>query len=105
MTVATNALLERRGARTALLTTEGFADVLLIGRQNRPQLYRLSQQRPEPLVEERWRLEAPERLNHDGNVLHPLDEHAVARIGRRNWLAVGGKPGYRAALLLSQSAT
>ena len=46
MTVATNALLERRGARIALLTTAGFADILVIGRQNRPHLYRLHQERP-----------------------------------------------------------
>ena len=80
MTVATNALLERRGARTALLTTAGFADVLIIGRQNRPFLYRLSQQRPAPLVDAGWRLEAPERLDPAGHVLTPLDEEAVARV-------------------------
>src|SRR3712207_1671910 len=50
MTVATNALLERRGARTALVTTEGFRDVIEIARQNRPSLYELSQDRPPPLV-------------------------------------------------------
>lgn len=80
MTVATNALLERRGAQTALLTTAGFADVLIIGRQNRPQLYHLSQQRPAPLVEDRWRLEAPERLDSAGNVLIALDEARVAEL-------------------------
>lgn len=80
MTVATNALLERRGAKTALLTTEGFADVLLIGRQNRPHLYRLSQRRPPSLVPEELRLEVPERIDASGIVLTPLDEAAVARI-------------------------
>ncbi|MDI9547012.1 MAG: hydantoinase/oxoprolinase family protein [Chloroflexota bacterium] len=80
MTVATNALLERRGAQTALLTTAGFADILIIGRQNRPQLYHLSQQRPAPLVEDRWRLEAPERLDAAGNVLVELDEARVAEL-------------------------
>src|SRR5688572_9454775 len=50
MTVATNALLERRGARTALITTEGFRDVLEIGRQNRPALYDLGRGRPPALV-------------------------------------------------------
>ena len=49
-TIATNALLERRGARTALITTQGFADVLEIGRQNRPELYALVPHRPPPLV-------------------------------------------------------
>ena len=57
-TIATNALLERRGARTALLTTAGFVDVIEIGRQNRPNLYALHQQRPHPLVESDLRFEA-----------------------------------------------
>ncbi len=77
MTVATNALLERRGARTALITTEGFADVLVIGRQNRPHLYKLHQSRPEPLVADAWRLEAPERIDYTGRILRALDEKAV----------------------------
>ena len=87
-TVATNALLERRGARTALLTTEGFADVLAIGRQNRPHLYRLSQRRPPPLVPKERRFEAPERLDAEGRVLVPLDEETVralaATLAREN---------------------
>jgi N-methylhydantoinase A len=83
MTVATNALLERRGARTALLTTAGFADVLVIGRQNRPQVYALYQQRPEPLVADAWRLEVLERLDADGTVLMPLDEEAVRRVAAK----------------------
>lgn len=78
MTVATNALLERRGARTALLTSAGFGDVLVIGRQNRPHLYRLSQMRPPSLVAEAWRREVAERLDADGNVVTPLDKAAVA---------------------------
>ncbi|NBB75180.1 MAG: hydantoinase/oxoprolinase family protein [Bacteroidetes bacterium] len=79
-TAATNALLERNGARTALLTTRGFADVLAIGRQNRPRLYRLTQERPPPLVPAARRLEAPERLAADGTVLTPLDEDAVRAV-------------------------
>ena len=82
-TVATNALLERRGARTALLTTKGFADVLAIGRQNRPHLYRFSQERPPPLVPDALRFEVPERLDAGGRVLHPLDEEAVRRVAGR----------------------
>ncbi len=78
MTVATNALLERRGARTALLTTAGFRDVLVIGRQNRPHLYQLSQARPPALVPEELRLEVAERLDADGQVLTALDEGAFA---------------------------
>ena len=79
-TAATNALLERDGARTALLTTRGFADVLAIGRQNRPHLYRLSQERRPPLVPAACRFEAPERLAADGSVLTPLDEDAVRAV-------------------------
>ncbi len=82
-TVATNALLERRGASTALLTTQGFADVLVIGRQNRPALYRLHQARPPELVADPWRLEVPERVGADGSVLLPLDEDAVRALARQ----------------------
>lgn len=77
-TAATNALLERRGARTALLTTAGFADILEIGRQNRPHLYKLHQQRPPQLVPAELRFEVVERLDVDGNVLTPLDEDHLA---------------------------
>ena len=79
-TTATNALLERRGARTALVTTEGFADVLAIGRQNRPDLYDLQPSRPAPLVPAARRHEVPERLAEDGAVLTPLDEDAVRAV-------------------------
>ncbi|MCI0394503.1 MAG: hydantoinase/oxoprolinase family protein [Chloroflexi bacterium] len=72
-TVATNALLERRGARTALITTAGFADVLAIGRQNRPELYALVPQKPEPLVPRHWRFEVRERITAEGEILVPLD--------------------------------
>ncbi len=75
-TVATNALLERRGAKTALITTRGFADVLAIGRQNRPELYALVPQKPQPLVPARWRFEVNERVTAAGEVLrpfHPVD--------------------------------
>src|SRR5438552_4006011 len=76
-TIATNALLERRGARTALITTQGFADVLEIGRQNRPELYALVPHRPPPLVPREWRFELPQRLSAQGQVLIPLDPQAV----------------------------
>ncbi|MCL0101794.1 hydantoinase/oxoprolinase family protein, partial [Dehalococcoidia bacterium] len=65
-TVATNALLERKGARTALVTTEGFEDVLEIGRQNRSELYDLTMIRPAPLVPSERRLGAPERVDSQG---------------------------------------
>ncbi len=79
-TVATNALLTRQGARTALITTEGFEDVLEIGRQNRPFLYRLDVDRPEPLVPAELRLGLRERLTYDGGVLVPLDEASLEGI-------------------------
>ena len=79
-TVATNALLQRCGARTALIATEGFADVLAIGRQNRPDLYALVPQKPPPLVPDAWRLEARERVTANGEVLVPLDEAALATV-------------------------
>ena len=76
-TVATNALLERSGARTALITTRGFADVLAIGRQNRPFLYRLSQERMPPLVPDGRRYELTERVDATGEILIPLDEEEL----------------------------
>ncbi len=76
-TVATNAILERKGARTALLTTQGFRDLLFIGRQNRPELYALQPRLPPPLIPRRWCWEIPERLDHTGAVLTPLDVIAL----------------------------
>ncbi len=73
-TVATNAILERRGARTALITTQGFRDILAIGRQNRPELYAVQPGRERPLVPRRWCYEIPERLDFNGEVLVPLDQ-------------------------------
>ena len=75
-TVATNALLERRGARTALVTTEGFRDVIEIGRQNRPALYDLTRDRPAALVPRALRFTVTERMGPEG-VLVPLDEASV----------------------------
>lgn len=82
-TVATNTLLERRGARTALVTTAGFRDVLAIGRQNRPRLYDLRSRRPEPLVPRQLRLEITERTGPTGEVERPIDEAEVRRVARR----------------------
>ena len=72
-TVATNTLLERSGARTALIVTAGFRDVLQIGRQERPHLYDWRVRRPEPLVPRHLRFEVRERALHTGEVLTPLD--------------------------------
>jgi len=80
-TVATNALLEGRWARTALLTTEGFRDVVEIGRQARLALYDLRARRAAPIVPRDLRFEIPERLDALGQVVTPLDEAAVDRIG------------------------
>jgi N-methylhydantoinase A/oxoprolinase/acetone carboxylase beta subunit len=71
-TVATNALLERRGARVALVTNEGFTDVIEIGRQNRPSLYDARQDRPEPLVARDDRLEVRGRLDATGQEVEPI---------------------------------
>ena len=76
-TVATNALLERRGARVALLTTAGFRDVIEIARQDRPSLYDQSADRPTPIVPREWRYEVVERLDATGHVLVDLDLWSV----------------------------
>ncbi|HJN91149.1 MAG TPA: hydantoinase/oxoprolinase family protein, partial [Dehalococcoidia bacterium] len=91
-TVATNTLLTRSGARTALITTKGFGDTLAIGRQARPHLYALHPTRHEPLVPDDLRFEIDERIAADGSVLTPLtdtDIDAVLdRIAARNVDAV-----------------
>ncbi len=79
-TLATNALIERRGATTALLTTEGFRDSVAMAHENRFEQYDLAMQRPEPLVPRHLRLGVPERLAADGEVLIPLDTAAVRRL-------------------------
>src|SRR3954451_21567735 len=79
MTVATNALLEERGARTALVATRGYADLLEIGRQDRPHLYRLCAPKPTPLVEDGLRFEAAERVGPEG-VVEPLGEEEPERL-------------------------
>jgi len=79
-TVATNALLERKLARTALVTTRGFADLLELARQNRESLYDLFQTRPEPIVPRSLRFEASERTDADGRVLDVLDDDEIARV-------------------------
>jgi N-methylhydantoinase A len=79
-TVATNAILERKGGRTALIATRGTRDVIEIQRQWRPRLFDLALQRPEPLVPRRWRLEASERVAADGSVVVPLDAAEAQRV-------------------------
>jgi N-methylhydantoinase A len=79
-TVATNALLEGKGARVALLTTEGFRDVLEIRRLRMPVLYDIRWRKPPPLVPRRLRFEADERIDHQGRVERALDEGAARRM-------------------------
>ncbi len=98
-TVATNALLERRGARTALITTAGFGDVLAIGRQNRPDLYALVPQKPEPLVPRQWRFEVSERITAEGAVQTPLRQAELDQLVDR--LLVEGVESVAVCLLFS----
>jgi N-methylhydantoinase A len=82
-TLATNALIERKGARTALLTTQGVRDVLETGYEKRFEHYDVFLDKPEPLVPRRWRFPVPERMSADGEVLLPLDEGALRGLARR----------------------
>ncbi|MBC8030740.1 MAG: hydantoinase/oxoprolinase family protein [Pyrinomonadaceae bacterium] len=82
-TVGTNALLERSGARTALVTTRGFEDVLAIGRQARPELYNLNAVKPPPLVPDELRFGVSERVTATGEILDPLNENALAALVER----------------------
>ena len=81
-TIAINTILERKGAKTALLITEGFRDIYEIGRINRPDAYNLFFQKHEPLVERALRFEVKERVLADGEIDTPLDEQEIARFGR-----------------------
>src|ERR1700761_2605513 len=79
-TLATNAVIERKGARTALITTEGFRDVIAMGNESRYDQYDLNIVLPESLVPRYLRLTVPERLDNTGQVLLPLDEDAVREL-------------------------
>jgi N-methylhydantoinase A len=79
-TLVTNALIERKGAPTALLTTAGFRDAVEIGREHRYELYDLNLELPKPLVPRHLRFDVPERTAADGSVLRPLDEAFVCRL-------------------------
>lgn len=79
-TVATNTVLQRRGAVTAFITTEGFRDILHIQRQDRPHLYNLRARRARPLVPRYLRFELPERILYDGTVHQPIDKSRLDAI-------------------------
>src|ERR1700691_5747187 len=81
-TVASNAILEHKGAKTGLITTRGFRDVLEIRNLRMPRLYDMSWTKPPPLVERRLRAEVDERINAEGGIDRPLDEDSVARAVR-----------------------
>ncbi len=91
-TIATNAILERKGNRTALLTTEGFRDVLIIGRQKRYDTNNMHLDKPAPLIARRHIYETRERVAADGSVVHPLDaaslETALAALRAGDYEAV-----------------
>ncbi len=80
--MGTNALIQHRGVRTGLITTDGFRDLLEIGRQKRPELYDLQADKPEVLVARDLRLEVPERVRADGTVEVALDEAALREAAR-----------------------
>ena len=87
-TVGSNTILQRSGARTGLITTRGFRDVLEIGRIRMPDMFDLTWDKPKPLVPRRHRLEVAERIAADGAIVEPLDEASVDR-GRRALVAAG----------------
>jgi N-methylhydantoinase A len=98
-TIAINTLLERTGANTALLITEGFRDIYEIGRVNRPDAYNLFFNKHQPLVKRSLRFEVAERLRADGSTHKPLDEVAVRELARE----LRGKEVEAVAVLLLHS--
>ena len=91
-TLVTNAIIERKGALTALLTTTGFRDALEIGREHRYELYDLNLELPKPLIPRHLRFDVPERMASDGSVLQPLDEdflrHLVSELKNKGIQAI-----------------
>src|SRR5579884_3675643 len=98
-TLVTNTIIERKGARTALLTTRGFRDAVEIGREHRYDLYDLFLEMPRPLVPRYLRFEVPERILADGSIREPLDEAYVERLVRE--LACKGVEALAVAFLHS----
>jgi len=98
-TVGTNALIQHRGVKTGLITSDGFRDLLEIGRQKRPDLYDLQADKEPVLVARDLRLEVPERVHHDGRVETVLDETAVREAARA--LREGGAQAVAVCFLYS----
>ncbi len=93
-TLVINAIIERKGARTALITTKGFRDVLEIGREMRYAPYDIFAEFPKPLIPRRYRFEVDERVRSDGTVIKPLDPEEARRIvadAPENGHRVGGR--------------
>ena len=78
-TVGTNALIQRRGSRVALVTTKGFRDLLEIGRQTRPHMYDLQKDHPAPLVDREHRMELNERIGAQGEIVHAPTDADIAQ--------------------------
>ena len=89
-TIAINTVLERKGARTALITTRGFRDTYAIGRGNRIEAFNLFFHRPKPLIPRELTFEVTERMNAKGEVLKPLDEGEVQALAKSH-----RRPGHR----------
>ena len=81
-TVSTNALIEKKGAKVGLITTEGFRDIMEIGIQKRPFMYDTLGQKPQSLIQSGMNCEVPERIAHDGTVMKELDEEEVRKLVR-----------------------
>ena len=79
-TVATNAIIEGKIAKTAFITTEGFRDMLEIARQIRPSLYDLQFKKPKPLIPRQLCYEVTERMNSKGEIIKPLDRKSINKI-------------------------
>ena len=103
-TIAINTLLERNGANTALLITEGFRDIYEIGRVNRPDAYNLFFSKHEPLVKRSSRFEVSERLLADGKVYKKLDENAVRALASDRGKARHTRSPQSCSSFLSKSA-
>lgn len=82
-TIVINTIIERRGAKTALLTTRGFRDVIEIGRGNRPDMYNLHYKKPDPIVPRKLRFEITERIRSDGAIILPLNVDEVIKAAER----------------------